>query len=85
MSGALLGLVCQAERRGVEVGLIRGEAIKARTWPQAVAKVQITADRPGSDASSPCHSAAADLMDGPPVAGVGERFSDLELVHLISL
>lgn len=82
MSGTLLGLSA-FERRGVEVGLIRGEAVKARMWPPAVVKVQITVDRPGSDASSRCRAADADVMAGPRLAGVRVRFSDLELVHLI--
>jgi hypothetical protein len=44
ISGALPGLGCQAERQRGEVGLIRGAAVKARMWPPAVVKVQITTD-----------------------------------------
>jgi hypothetical protein len=44
ISGALPGLGCQAERQRGEVGLIRGAAVKARMWPPAIVKVQITTD-----------------------------------------
>jgi len=41
----LPGLGRRAERRKIEVGLIRGAVVKARMWATAIVEVEISADR----------------------------------------